>query len=152
MNKLVAGLTAGLVATGPMTLTLGALYRYLPWREWDVPPYAITMEVAEWAGAKEHLNLPQRLEVTVASHFAYGAAMGAGCAPAVRKLPLHPVVGGIACGLGVWAASYAGWLPALNIYPSPAKKSARHTAIIIASHVVWGAVMGLLVERLDSEA
>jgi len=150
MHKFLVGLAAGFVATGPMTLTLFCLHRYLPWREWDpLPPYPITMEVAERTGMKEHMDVPQRLEATVASHCTYGAAMGATCAPVVRNLPVHPVLGGALCGLGVWAASYAAWLPALDIYPSPARKPVRHTAALIAAHVVWGAVMGLMVDRLD---
>lgn len=78
MNKLVIGAIAGLAATAPMTLAMKAMHRNLPPQDrHPLPPREVTMNIAEKVGLKEHLNEPQRRELTIVSHFAYGAAAGA---------------------------------------------------------------------------
>lgn len=47
-------------------------------------------------------------------------------------------------GLGVWAASYLGLLPAAGVRHSPRYDVPARTALILTSHLVWGAAAGLL--------
>jgi hypothetical protein len=53
--------------------------------------------------------------------------------------------------VAVWAGSYLGWLPAAGILSPATEHPARRNALMIASHVVWGAAAGVIVERLSDE-
>lgn len=152
MNKIFLGALAGLAATVPMSVAMKLMHEQLPEQErYPLPPRQITMEVAEEAGVKEHLDEPVREGLTWASHFAYGAACGAIYAPLASKLPLPPVVSGISFGLAVWAGSYLGWLPAAGILRPATEHPPRRTALMIVAHVVWGAAAGLAVDGLSDE-
>jgi len=58
-------------------------------------------------------------------------------------------VKGIVFGLGVWAASYLAWLPALGILPPATEAPPRRNAVMIAAHIVWGAAAGLLLDLFE---
>ena len=152
MNKFLAGSLAGLVATAPMTASMLLMHRHLPWRErYPLPPRQITEEVAEHVGIEDQLNEPSLSAATVAGHFGYGAVAGAIYPLGAPKLPGHPVLRGVLFGLAVWTGSYLGWLPVTGILSSATGHPARRNALMIAAHVVWGAALGALVERSDSQ-
>ena len=135
---------AGLLATLPMTATMGALFRALPRRERDpLPPRQITSRVLERIAGEA---APEDVEVpaTWISHFAYGAGAGLafGLLPDERSLP--PVAKGVAFGLAVWSGSYLGWLPAVGLMPPATRHPPGRVALMIAAHVVWGAALGAL--------
>jgi hypothetical protein len=48
----------------------------------------------------------------------------------------------------VWAASYAGWLPAVNTLPPPQRRPAGRNLLLILSHLVWGAATEALASPL----
>jgi hypothetical protein len=147
---LVAGGVAGLVATVPMTAFMEAAHDRLPRDEqYSLPPRQITEEIAEKAGVDDHLDERQRTGLTIASHFAYGAAAGAAFAPLIRNTALPRVTTGIAYGLAVWAGSYLGWLPAAHIHRPATEEPAGRNALMIGAHVVYGAALGLLVDVLS---
>jgi hypothetical protein len=54
---------------------------------------------------------------------------------------------GIAFGLGVWATSYRGWIPALDMLPPEQRRGRAGTAVMIAAHTVYGATLGASAER-----
>jgi hypothetical protein len=146
------GALAGFAATVPMTVAMELMHRYLPQEErYPLPPREITMEVAEEAGVKEELDEKERLGLTLAAHFAYGTAVGALYAPLARSLPAHPVLKGAGYGLIVWAGSYLGLLPALGILRPATEHPTRRTALMIAAHLVWGSVTGVLTEEMREE-
>lgn len=148
MHPFLTGALAGLTATVPMTAALEIMHRRLPKRErYPLPPRQIAMRLAEEAGIKEHLDEPERQHLTLAGHFAYGTATGALYAPLAQKLSLPPLLGGVAYGLAVWAGSYLGWLPALGILRPATEHPPRRTALMIAAHIVWGTVTGILVDH-----
>jgi hypothetical protein len=150
LTDLLVGTLAGFVATVPMTVAMELMHRRLPAKErYPLPPREITMEIAEEAGVKEEMDEPERLGATLAAHFGYGAATGALYAPLARRAQLPPVVGGATYGLVVWAGSYLGLLPALGILRPATEHPARRNALMIAAHLVWGAVTGVLVESLE---
>ncbi len=152
MNTILLGALAGLAATVPMSLAMKLLHQQLPEHEqYPLPPRAVTMEIAEEAGIKEHLNEPEREGLTWASHFAYGAACGVAYAPLARHNDLPPALKGAAFGVAVWAGSYLGWLPAAGIIRPANEHPPRRTALMIAAHVVWGVAAGLIVESLSDE-
>ncbi|HEV3470675.1 MAG TPA: hypothetical protein VG148_15230 [Pyrinomonadaceae bacterium] len=152
MNGILLGAVAGLAATVPMSLAMKLMHEQLPEHEqYPLPPRAVTMEVAERAGVREHLDEGEREAATWAAHFGYGAACGAlyGALAAGRRVP--PLAAGVGFGLAVWAGSYLGWLPAAGILRPATEHPPRRNALMIAAHAVWGAGVGLAVAGLSDE-
>ena len=149
MNTVCAASIAGSLATLPMTGTMVALHRMLPPEEqYPLPPREITMNVAEVSGAGAPKSEDQQHELTLVAHYAYGAAAGAGYA-IVAGVPGPAVLKGIGYGLGVWAISYLGWLPAVGLLPSATEQPQGRNAVMIAAHVVWGAALGVVTDALS---
>jgi uncharacterized membrane protein YagU involved in acid resistance len=148
MNNIVAGAVAGFVATIPMSAAMAAMHALLPKREqYPLPPKEIITSIAAKAGAAEDLGEPERSALSLAAHFGYGAMTGALYAPLSEKIPLSGAAGGIGYGLFVWAGSYLGLLPATGILTPATEHPAHRNAIMIAAHVIWGAALGMLLER-----
>jgi len=150
VNTVLLGALAGLAATAPMSLAMKLMHEQLPAHEqYPLPPREVAMEVAEKAGVKHELDEPEREGLTWASHFAYGAACGAVYAPLARAVDVPPPLTGAAFGLAVWAGSYLGWLPAMDILRPATEHPPRRTALMIAAHVVWGVAAGVIVDQLS---
>ncbi len=131
-----AGACAGLVATWAMSLFMVAAQR--PARMGTQPPKRIVARGFEIAGMPKD---PDVLDpVSVGAHFAYGGGCGmlygavAGRGAAAWS--------GVLYGLGIWAVSYAGWIPAFGILPPPTRDRPGRAFGIVAAHVVYGAVLG----------
>lgn len=121
MHKLVRGAIAGAVATIPMTLIMTRLFRQLPPdQRYPLPPRLITESIAERAGVNPASSDDALTRGTLIAHFGYGAATGA-LFPLLEQRGYPPALAGPGYGLGVWAASYLGWIPALKIL-SPATR------------------------------
>jgi uncharacterized membrane protein YagU involved in acid resistance len=153
MEKLVRGAVAGLIATGPMTWTMRAAERLVPW-PWQgrLPPRQITERVLHKAGVKQKFDEDDRSALSIAAHYEFGTAAGAmlgAVASPQGRIPRHLV--GAAIGLSVWAASYLGWLPAAGIRRSATKEPAGRNIQIIAAHIVWGCVAGALLDRISGD-
>src|SRR5690606_35446159 len=82
---------------------------------------------------------------TMLSHFGFGAVAGL-----LYALPLVNRVGGPSYGLGVWAASYLGWLPAFRILAPATDHPAQRNLLMLAAHVVCGLALAKCVEQLDA--
>lgn len=144
MNGVVTGAVAGLIATVPMTIFMKALHKQLPAHEqYPLPPRLIVEEATEKVGLDDNLGEEEKLPLTMLSHFGYGAASGVLYDNALRSLDVEPTAAnGVAYGLGVWALSYLGMLPATDLLSSATEHPARRNALMIAAHVVWGATLG----------
>jgi uncharacterized membrane protein YagU involved in acid resistance len=151
MSPTVAASLGGLAATLPMTVAMEAMFRRLslPHR-YPLPPRAVSMRLADTLGMKHELGEQGRLAVTLLNHFGYGTAAGALYGLLGRRL-LPGALGGAVYGLGVWAGSYLGLLPASGLYPSATEESANRNALMIAAHLVWGAALGVATEALAQE-
>jgi uncharacterized membrane protein YagU involved in acid resistance len=146
------GALAGLGAAIPMTLAMEVMHRSLPASErYPLPPREITDEVIAQAGLGEQLGEAAHVELSLLSHFSYAAAAGAVYAALARKYTPDPVPAGISFGLGLWAISYLGWLPATGILRPATQHPPRRTAVMLTAHVVWGAALGLLVDRFQEQ-
>ena len=142
-HALLKGTLAGFVATLPMTIFMLATQRFLPKRQqYELPPEMITKDLARKMHMRHHLNKQLILGATTASHFGYGAAMGAAFGPVQKRVSLPAIAQGVLYGLLVWAASYLGLLPLLGISASGHKEPLRRNLMMIAAHVVWGAALG----------
>lgn len=150
VDDLCTGAVAGFTATTPMTLAMDLLHTTLPRDEQDpLPPRHVTERATAKAGVRPALSDDQRHDLTMLAHFGFGTTAGALYGPLARRLNLPPVAGGIAYGLGVWACSYLGWLPAVGLYRPPHREPAGRHAVTIAGHVVWGASLGLMTALLN---
>ena len=151
MNRLLAGTIAGAAATLPMTALMVYMHRRIPPGERRMlPPKQVAGKVASEAGAEDLVDREDELLATTGvTHFGYGAAMGGAYASVAPYIDLPAELKGTAFGLAVWAGSYLGWLPAAGIRPPATRRPASENAMMVASHIVYGIVLGKLVESLD---
>jgi hypothetical protein len=87
------------------------------------------------------------------AHLAFGVGAGA-----VFGLPHRKSEGrtlsalqGMLFGVGVWAASYCGWIPMLGILPHPKHDRPGRPAAMIAAHIIWGAALGTVAQKRVAE-
>jgi hypothetical protein len=145
LAELALGAAAGCLATVPMTWAMEVLHRRLPREErYPLPPRQITMRLVEEAGGEDQPDEPERRDLTLLAHFGMGTAAGALYGLVAHRQPLPGPVAGAGFGLAVWAGNYLGLLPALGILCPATEHPPRRTALMIAAHLVWGAVTGAI--------
>jgi uncharacterized membrane protein YagU involved in acid resistance len=151
-SRLIQGALAGLTATLPMSAAMELGADQLPRREqYPLPPRLITSRVADKAGYQHRLSDSEIKAATLAAHFGYGATMGA-IYSAVVPPKWVGAKSGVLFGLGVWAGSYLGLLPALGILKLATEHPARRNALMIGAHVVWGSTLGRTLQSMaDTE-
>ena len=140
---ILRGATAGFAATVPMTLAMEALRAALPREQMRrMPPREVVDRTVDKAGVGTKLERSDRIALTTLAHFAFGALAGAvyGAVFERRKSTLT----GIAYGLAVWALAYGVGLPSLGVHPAASDDTEDRNAVLVASHVVWGATLGKL--------
>ena len=144
MNRALAGAVAGAAATVPMTAFWEVMH---PRLEGEPPRPMPSREVAEGlavkAGISRELTEQQMQQLALALHFGYGTFTGALFGLIAPESRSRAVGAGMLFGLGVWTASYLGWLPATGVRQSPRWDPPTRTKLMIASHVLWGAAAGL---------
>ena len=148
-SPLIAGALAGFVATAPMTAAMEAMHRRLPAAErYPLPPSEITEQIEAAAGARRRIDEPEHVAASLVTHFAVGTAAGGLYGPLAAGLRPNPLLGGVAFGLAVWATGYLGVLPALDLLRPATEHPPRRNALMITAHVVWGATLGVLLNRM----
>jgi uncharacterized membrane protein YagU involved in acid resistance len=148
--SMLRGGVAGLLATAPMTVVMAILFRFLPRHEqYPLPPRQIEERVSHEAGIGHRMDEGEHRVLTTLAHFGYGALTGAGYGLVAHALRPPPLLAGSGFGLVVWLVSYLGWLPALKILPSATEQPGGRNMLMITAHLVWGAVLGWLTQRLD---
>ena len=147
-HQLGLGLIAGFLGTAAMTVAMVALHRRLPpEQQGPLPPYHISMAVAERVGIKRYLSPNSRFATTLALHFAYGSAVGSLYFPFARLLPGPYPLKGLLFGGLVWTGSYLGWLPVTGLLTPATRHPAGRNCLMIAVHLVWGSVIALAIQR-----
>lgn len=142
-TQLASGAGAGLLATGGMSAVMLAARKLAPTP--TLPPRKIVEKIS---GPPESRTGDAGLDAAaVLAHFGFGAAAGAVFALAQRRLAGNPVTQGIGFGLLVWALSYKGWIPALEIMPPPERDDPRRAVTMAAAHVVYGGLLGMFLRR-----
>ena len=138
----IAGAASGLIATIPMTAAMLIIQRLLPRRQQTkLEPRKISDALLKRADLDDDLNGEQKRSIALASHFAYGTSVGMMYPAFEKRMPVEESLRGPAFGLGVWAASYLGWLPAAGILPPPQRRPAGRNLLLIAAHLIWGAAL-----------
>jgi uncharacterized membrane protein YagU involved in acid resistance len=146
-DDLLKGALAGASATVPMTISMYVLRQILlPENTLPLGPNRVTHWFESQTALEQHLNRGQHVALMLASHIGYGALAGMVYAPYAARHSAAPIQRGMAFGLLVWAASYAGWLPLLQIMPLPPHRSSARRIIMITAHLVWGAALARLLE------
>jgi hypothetical protein len=142
---------AGCTATTVMTAVMKVWHARLPAEErYPLPRERITARLARRAGFHAHPERPGWEWKTYVAHYAYGMSAGVAHHALTRRLPGPAVVKGVGFGLTLWAGSYLGWLPAVGAHPPATREPRGRNVLMIAAHVVWGAVVGVLSERNSS--
>ena len=140
-ERCLRGAIAGTLATVPMTAIMMALYRSLPAPgRAPLPPVQITAEVARRTGMRDELQGRRLVGGALAAHFGYGAATGA-VFPLLFRSRRHSLALGAAYGVGIWALSYLGWIPAARILEPATRHPPQRNFLMVAAHVVWGAAL-----------
>jgi uncharacterized membrane protein YagU involved in acid resistance len=143
-SDVLVSAAAGIVATVPMTIAMEELHRAMPDQPGPLPPREVTEGLYEQFGAEDVVGEQQLQRSTLLLHYAFGGGAGA-IFPFVAPQRLSAAVGaGVLYGLAVWSGSYLGWLPAMGVRHHARHDSAARTGLMVASHVVWGAALGLL--------
>jgi hypothetical protein len=145
MQAMMRGALAGLVATAPMTVAIGA-GRALGWLR-TPPPAQITETVAERAGEDPDAGSPEFQAAWMAVHLGYGAACGLLYAAARPLLPRSEIAAGLLFGGAVWGVSYLGVLPGLDLFPPAEHDSRQRQAVMIAAHAVYGTSLARVERR-----
>ncbi len=140
MHPLLRGAAAGSAATTAMSAVMLAFRTQMGTQ----PPVAIATSAAHAVGAEP--TEPQADVLASVSHVAFGILGGAGYALLPRVGP--PWLRGVVTAVGIWVFAYQGWVPALGILPPATKDRPERPAAMIAAHVVYGAVLGELEDRL----
>jgi putative membrane protein len=149
-KRMITGAASGLLATFPMSVAMYAMQRLMPVERYkSMAPKKITVRMARKVGLEKQLGgRKRRNALTTLSHFGYGAAAGAIYAPMTADVQSSPIVKGAIFGFALWAGSYRGWLPAVNIW-KPRMESSKRRTVMVVSHLVWGVALGALVDRLE---
>lgn len=149
LSNALAGAAAGMAATLPMTAAIAVCQSRLPLSDQFTapPPHQVAMDTARAVGLHSRLDLDDRVLLTIASHFGYGAAAGMLYGALAEEEDPSPVLRGIGFGCAVWGGSYLGWLPAAGFRAAAHRMSLRRNLMMFAAHVVWGATLGTLFSR-----
>jgi hypothetical protein len=145
-ERLLVGARDGLIATLAMTAFMLLADR----RGWlnEQAPRTITRRTLAFAHQQPDDRSVDAL--TAAAHATFGTAAGGLHAVSVGRLARRPVSRlalGIGYGLAVWAASYWSVLPRLGLMPTPGRDERRRPEAMIAAHLIYGGVLGLLGAR-----
>jgi uncharacterized membrane protein YagU involved in acid resistance len=142
LDRALLGILAGVAATMAMTATMRRLHTILPDDErYPLPPREIVDNSV--AATDEHGARSK----TLLAHFGFGALTGALFAllPTTRG-------GGLAYGLGVWALSYFGWIPAARILTPAHRHPFRRNLLMIGAHIVWGLTLSKSLKEMEDAA
>ncbi|MEV4073250.1 DUF6789 family protein [Nonomuraea fuscirosea] len=141
MRDLLKGAVGGLAATAAMSgvMLAGSRLGLMP----DQPPKRIARALLP---GHRHRPKPGEGVAGALAHFGFGIAAGSlyGLLARGRRTP---AVAGVGYALAIWASSYQGWIPRLDILPPASTDRPGRQAVMVAGHVVYGTVLVLSLNR-----
>lgn len=141
MRPLVRGAAAGVVATVPMSaVMLAARKAGLIGQQ---PPESIVRRAGDLLGAPPGGATAHALGAV--AHVGFGATAGAAYALLPRRG--RPALRATGLALGIWGASYEGWVPVFGALPAAHEDRPARPWVMVAAHVVFGLVLGPLEQR-----
>jgi hypothetical protein len=144
IRRIMTGAASGVLATVGMSGWM--LAGQLVSRHGEQPPKKLVRGAAGRAGVATERRGAGTVLATGAAHLGFGIGAGALYGVVIRS---SSVPRGVAYGLGVWAVSYAGWIPALRLMPPPHKDLPGRAWTILSAHAVYGAILGAAVANYD---
>jgi hypothetical protein len=142
-TRLLLGALAGMAGTAAMTAAMARLHQRLPAEErYPLPPREITGVVMDEGPHERDHRVG---DWAVAAHFGFGALAGA--LMAACRFPMKPLPAALG-GVGVWAGSYFGCVPALKILKPAEEHPLRRNALMSGVHLIWGSVLALTYQEL----
>lgn len=145
VHDIVGGMVAGMAATMAMTVMMLAAQRL--GLVGTQPPEKITRRLLNRVSPLAGRGMRQ--EASTGAHLAFGTGAGAAFGVVRRFLPMAPVgLAGMAYGLSIYLLSYVGWLPALGLMPPPTDDRPGRQPSLVAGHLVYGVVLGIVSRRL----
>lgn len=109
----------------------------------EPPPRKIVTRLA-WRMRTRPLRRRRRNALAVLAHFGFGGLMGSLFGVVERRLAerVPRPIAGMLFGSAVWALSYARVLPRLGVMQPPRKDRPFRPEVMLASHLIYGAVLG----------
>ncbi|MBI2395646.1 MAG: hypothetical protein HYV09_39135 [Deltaproteobacteria bacterium] len=111
----------------------------------ELPPRNVTRSALE-RGVGE--PLPERTVDVAASIAHLGFGVGVGALFGAIAHGLHARVPNVVLGAGfgalVWVASYAGWVPALDLMPRPDEDRRDRQWVNFVGHLLFGGILGVM--------
>lgn len=147
LTRIAAGSTGGIVGSVLMAGPFVAAHQL--GITGKPPPERVTKSLLHRFGIRADKRTED--EITVAAHLGFGVAGGAiygAFAPSVESAARAAMLGAT-YGTGVWAVSYAGWVPALGIMPPPQDDQPERQVITLVNHWIYGVVVALAVRAVD---
>jgi hypothetical protein len=114
----------------------------------EQPPEKIAGAALDAVGIREPDEKAQDA-IATALHFAFGIGFGAIFGLLHRRLPFRApgALHGILFATIIWATSYQGWIPGLNIMPPASEDRPDRARVMLLVHLVYGALLGTVVAR-----
>lgn len=149
MNVFFRGAWASIMATSSMTMTMFQIHKLLPQSQRSpLPPSILTEEVLEKINLDQNYSSELQEELTMFSHFGYGVLGGVTYAALCSESKMNPLAKGTIFGLAVFAGSYYGLIPGLNLRPTGKQMTAERNAMMLGAHVIWGGALGYAEKEL----
>lgn len=106
-----------------------------------LPPVLLTKRALRRSGAADGTPEPAQLGLAGLAHLAFGALLGAAFLLGERELdvPGPSALHAAAFASAVWALSYAGWIPALDLMPPPQRDEPGRPVAMLVAHWVYAA-------------
>ncbi len=114
----------------------------------EQPPDKIAGAALDALGVHEPDAKAQDAMAT-ALHFAFGTGSGVLFGVLHRRLPFRVpgALHGMLFAAIIWAASYQGWIPGLDIMPPASEDRPDRRRVMLLVHLVYGAILGIVVAR-----
>jgi hypothetical protein len=148
VERVAVGAGSGAAATVAMTgwLLGGQALGQAGSGHGELPPKRLVRRLAERTGRPAERLGRGTTAASAAAHLTFGAGCGGLYAALTRR---SSAPRGTLFGIGVWAASYVGWIPALRLMPPPHRDRPARAWNTATAHVVYGSLLGWLLARYD---
>ena len=147
-KPLTQGALAGMAATLPMTLSMATIRHFSVDGKEPLQMEQVAKGVAKKLKIYRAMDESEKDTFTWISHFGFGAAAGAFFPLLAGNTEKNPLVKGGTFGMAVWGMSYIGILPKIGIMRFPTREPTHMVIEEIASHLVWGAALGLIAKAI----
>jgi hypothetical protein len=146
LRLLALGGVSGAIATAVMSAVMIVARRAGLMSE--LPPHEIASRSVDRTTARDEAGPDERRGLGWITHFGFGAGAGALYALLrnIVRTPGPAWFHGAGYAVGVWFVSYMGWLPALGLMPRADRDERERQPAMVAAHLVFGAVLGMLVQ------